>query len=54
MKHILTQIGSPAKTVSEVRVCPAYLKRVQTAIDRANDKAISKAQRIIKFHILND
>lgn len=27
---------------------------MQEGIDRANEKAISKAQRIIKFHILND
>ena len=54
MKHVLKEIGSKAQTVEEARKCKLYLKRVQEGIERANEKAISKAQRIIKFHILND
>lgn len=54
VKHVMKEIGSKAQTVQEAISCPIYLKRVQQGINVANEKAISKAQRIIKFHLLND
>ena len=36
VKHVLKEIGSPAKTVEETRKCPLYLKRVEAGIEKAN------------------
>lgn len=44
--------GSSAKTVDEVIKCPHAQKIIKDGIELANEKAISKAQRIIKFKIL--
>lgn len=47
-------VGSKAETVSEVMKTKdaAVFKEIQAGIDRANDKAISHAQRIQKWQIL--
>lgn len=45
--------GSNAKTVKEAIECQALRKIIQQGIDVANEKAISKAQRIQRFIILD-
>ena len=44
--------GSNAKTITEAIQCPNLQKIIHDGIELANEKAISKAQRIIKFKIL--
>ena len=45
--------GSNAKTVKEAIVCPKLKKIVQEGMDAANKKAISNAQRIVKFILID-
>lgn len=44
--------GSKAKTIQQAIKCENLKKIITDGIELANDKAISKAQRIIKFKIL--
>ena len=55
-EEVITYIkakGSDAKTVKEAAQCAKLRKIVQEGIDAANKKAISNAQRIVKFTILD-
>lgn len=50
---MLEALGSKAKTAEEARKCPIILKVIQEGIDRANTKAISRAQNVRKWTILD-
>ena len=41
-----------AQTVAEIRDCPNFNKAVQAGIDRANNQAVSRAQKIQKWSVL--
>jgi long-chain-fatty-acid--CoA ligase ACSBG len=46
--------GSSATTVPEAAKCPHFLKAIQAGIDAANAKAISNAQKIQRYSILDN
>lgn len=48
------KMGSKAKTVVEASKCPAVFKYVEEGVKRANDKAISRAQKVQTFAILSE
>ena len=48
----LSQRGCPAKTIEQAIGCPKLKALIEEGIQKANEKAISKAQWIIKFKIL--
>ena len=45
--------GSNAKTVKEAMTCPALKKIISDGMEAANKKAISNAQKVQKFTILD-
>ena len=46
------KMGSKAKTVIEAKSCPLVSKYIEEGIKKANEKAISRAQRVQTFAIL--
>jgi len=46
------QIGSSAKTVEDVASCPKFKEYFDKGVAAANEKAISRAQRIAKWNLL--
>jgi long-chain-fatty-acid--CoA ligase ACSBG len=49
---LMKECGSDAKTVAEARECDKVKAALQTALDAANSRATSRAQKIQKFQIL--
>lgn len=45
--------GSNATTVKEAIQCPNFRKAIQASIDQANTKAISNAQKVQRFVVLD-
>jgi long-chain-fatty-acid--CoA ligase ACSBG len=45
--------GSNATTVKDAIKCPNFRKAIQASIDQANTKAISNAQKIQRFVVLD-
>ena len=48
------KIGTTAKTALEAKSCPLIFKYVEEGIKKANEKAISRAQRVQTFAILGE
>lgn len=48
------KIGTTAKTALEAKSCPLVYKYIEEGFKRANDKAISRAQRVQTFAILGE
>jgi long-chain-fatty-acid--CoA ligase ACSBG len=50
----LEAIGSSAKTTDEAAKDPKVIEHLQKGLNKANERAISRAQRIVKFVVLED
>ncbi|KAF0715215.1 Aste57867_3509 [Aphanomyces stellatus] len=49
----LTEIGSTATTVREAQACPLVQAHLQAGLEKANARAISRAQKVQKFTLLD-
>lgn len=48
------KMGSTAKHINEAKNCPMIFKHVEGGVKKANDKAISRAQKVQTFAILGE
>lgn len=48
------KIGTTAKTIAEAKSCPVIFKMLEEGVKKANDKAISRAQKVQTFAILGE
>lgn len=48
----ITARGSNAKTIKEAIACPTVKKIISEGLEKANEKAISNAQKVQKFTII--
>lgn len=48
------KIGTTAKTAAEAKSCPKIYKYIEEEFKKANDKAISRAQRVQTFALLGE
>ena len=53
MIDYIKERGSDAQTIQQAVTCQKLKAIIEAGLNKANDKAISKAQRIIKFTILS-